>query len=260
MDVRRVVTGHDAQGKAVFVSDERVAPYVPAFSPHSAFHMLWRFDDTPEFPDDGSEPPVTTYFPRVGGFRFNFFTLPPDGDNTVPEGVDIGDTLAEFRAALPGMLDVIEPDNPGMHTTSTLDVEVVLSGTPVLELDDGAKVTLGVATPWCRTARGTAGRTPAPNPPRSRSFWSARTTPTWPRTELSSYEPVDEFASVVEADGALGAAVHGLAGQVLVGRVEIRLRDLAVALVVAVDEVGGQDVAAPVAGARVRVDAQPHVA
>ena len=144
MEVRRVVTGHDAAGKAVFVSDERVAPFVPAFSPNSSFHLLWRFDETPHFPDDGTLPPLTTYFPRVGGFRFGFFTLPPDGDNPVPDGVDIGAALAEFRAALPGLLDVIEPDNPGMHTTSTLDVEVVVSGTPALELDDGAMVTLAV--------------------------------------------------------------------------------------------------------------------
>jgi mannose-6-phosphate isomerase-like protein (cupin superfamily) len=143
MDVRRVVTGHDAAGKAVFVSDDRVAPFVPAFSPKSSFHMLWRFDETPHFPDDGSLPPPTTYFPRVGGFRFNFFTLPPDGDNAIPEGVDIAAALAEVQEALPGMLEAIEPDNPGMHTTSTIDVEVVLSGTPVLELDDGATVTLG---------------------------------------------------------------------------------------------------------------------
>ena len=142
MHVRRVVTGHDADGKAVFVSDEAVAPFAPAFSPQSAFHQLWNFDATPQFPDDGARPAGSTYFPNVGGFRFNFFTLPPDGDNAVPEGVQVGPALAEFRAALPGMLDVIEPDNPGMHTTSTLDIEVVLSGTPALELDDGARVTL----------------------------------------------------------------------------------------------------------------------
>jgi hypothetical protein len=29
MDVRRVVTGHDNNGKAVFVSDARVAPTTP---------------------------------------------------------------------------------------------------------------------------------------------------------------------------------------------------------------------------------------
>jgi quercetin dioxygenase-like cupin family protein len=36
----------------------------------------------------------------------------------------------------------MEPDDPGMHTTPTIDFEVVLSGEVILELDDGAEVTL----------------------------------------------------------------------------------------------------------------------
>jgi mannose-6-phosphate isomerase-like protein (cupin superfamily) len=142
MVVRRVVTGHDAAGKAVFVSDDGVAPFVPAFSPKSSFHQLWSFDEAPHFPDDGTMPARTRYFPTVGGFRFNLFTLPPDGDNEMPEGVDVGAAMADLHANLPGLLDHMEPGAPGMHTTATLDVEVVLSGTPVLELDDGATVTL----------------------------------------------------------------------------------------------------------------------
>jgi len=37
----------------------------------------------------------------------------------------------------------MEPGAPGMHTTATVDFEVVLSGQVTLELDDGASVTLG---------------------------------------------------------------------------------------------------------------------
>lgn len=36
----------------------------------------------------------------------------------------------------------MEPDDPGMHTTATIDFEVVLEGEVELELDDGAKVRL----------------------------------------------------------------------------------------------------------------------
>ena len=36
----------------------------------------------------------------------------------------------------------MDPSDPGMHTTDTIDFEVVLDGTVVLELDDGAEVTL----------------------------------------------------------------------------------------------------------------------
>jgi mannose-6-phosphate isomerase-like protein (cupin superfamily) len=141
MDVRRVVTGHDADGKAVFVSDDRVAPFVPAFSPNSSFHLLWGADEPPRFPDDGRPAATSSYFPPLGGFRFNLFTLPPDGDE-VPPGVDLVAAFAEMQAALPGLTDHLERDEPGMHTTATVDFEVVLSGTPVLELDDGATVTL----------------------------------------------------------------------------------------------------------------------
>lgn len=141
MQVRRVVTGHDAAGKAVFVSDDEVAPYAPPFSPGNEFHQLWGFDATPRFPDDGTRPAPSTYFPGVGGFRFNFFAIPPDGEQ-VPDGLDLAEAFADMEANLPGLAGHMERDEPGMHTTATLDVEVVLAGTPVLELDDGAKVTL----------------------------------------------------------------------------------------------------------------------
>jgi len=40
------------------------------------------------------------------------------------------------------MAEHLETDNPGMHTTDTVDYEFVISGEVVLELDDGAEVTL----------------------------------------------------------------------------------------------------------------------
>ncbi|MGZ6976448.1 MAG: hypothetical protein ACXVKQ_21125 [Acidimicrobiia bacterium] len=44
--------------------------------------------------------------------------------------------------SLSGVLDYMEPGAPGMHTTDTIDFEVVLSGEVTLELDDGAVVHL----------------------------------------------------------------------------------------------------------------------
>ena len=142
MDVRRVVTGHDADGKAVFASDELVSPVAPALLPGSEFHRLWGGDEAPRFPDDGSMPPHSTYFPPVGGFRFGFFTIPPDGGAGAPADLDIEAALAELARELPGLAEHMEPDDPGMHTTATVDFEVVLEGEVTLELDDGATVTL----------------------------------------------------------------------------------------------------------------------
>ena len=144
MDVRRVVTGHDAEGKAVFVSDEWVAPVVPDLMPGNEFHRLWGGDEAPHFPDDGSRPDDHSYFPPLGGYRFGFFTIPPDGGTGAPPDLDIMAALEDLEAKLPGGARYMEPDNPGMHTTDTIDFEVVLSGSVTLELDDGAKVDLRV--------------------------------------------------------------------------------------------------------------------
>ena len=144
MKVRRVVTGHDKDGKAVFASDEQVDPITVSLVPGTEFHRLWGGDTAPTFPDSGAMPSHATYFPPVGGFRFSFFSMPPrsrstrDGVARAPDPA----AVSEFEAKLPGLAQYLEPDTPGMHTTPTIDFEVVLSGEVVLELDDGASVTL----------------------------------------------------------------------------------------------------------------------
>jgi quercetin dioxygenase-like cupin family protein len=50
--------------------------------------------------------------------------------------------VADIEGKLPGLLRYMDPSDPGMHATDTIDFEVVLEGTVVLELDDGAEVTL----------------------------------------------------------------------------------------------------------------------
>ena len=142
MNVRRVVTGHDASGKSVFVSDEAVEPRRPLMMPQSEFHQLWGGDNTPQFPDDGSMPDWRTYFPPIGGFRFGMFTVPAGVAGAELAGPDPEEALADVEAKLPGLVRYLDGRDPGMHTTDTIDFEVVLEGTIVLELDDGAEVTL----------------------------------------------------------------------------------------------------------------------
>jgi mannose-6-phosphate isomerase-like protein (cupin superfamily) len=140
VDVRRVVTGHDKSGKSVFVSDEKVEPVILGALPGSEFHRLWGGDTTPKFPDDGSLPKHSSFFAPIGGFRFALFSVPPEGGRTA-EGAGEAD-MAEVEDKLPGLLGYMEADDPGMHTTDTIDFEVVLSGSVTLELDDGAEVNL----------------------------------------------------------------------------------------------------------------------
>ncbi len=142
MDVRRVVTGHDAAGKAVFVDDELVEPVTISLVPGMEFHRLWAADEPCTFPDDGSNPAAARYFPPVGGFRFGFFNVPPDDRPELPADLDITAALTELETKLPGLAEYTEADNPGMHTTATVDYGVVISGQAILELDDGVTVTL----------------------------------------------------------------------------------------------------------------------
>jgi mannose-6-phosphate isomerase-like protein (cupin superfamily) len=142
MNVRRVVTGHDASGKSVFVSDETVQPVEAMLLPNFQAHLLWGGDTTPQFPDDGSVPEWHTYFPPIGGFRFGLFALAPDTTAAAPAIADMEAAVADTEAKVPGLLRYMDPSDPGMHTTDTIDFEVVLEGTVVLELDDGAEVTL----------------------------------------------------------------------------------------------------------------------
>jgi mannose-6-phosphate isomerase-like protein (cupin superfamily) len=143
MDVRRVVTGHSNDGRAVFASDENVAPITLALLPGTEFHRLWGADAPMRFPDDGLKPASTQYFPPVGGYRVGMFSVAPATTVTDLANLDVGQALADMEAALPGLGSHMEPDAPGMHTTATVDFEYVISGRCVLELDDGATTELG---------------------------------------------------------------------------------------------------------------------
>src|SRR5436190_139966 len=68
-------------------------------------------------------------------------TETPEGQS-LPEGIDVPAALNQVEQQLPGMLQYMEPDAPGMHTTPTVDFEVVLEGEVWLELEDGKEVHL----------------------------------------------------------------------------------------------------------------------
>ena len=144
MQVRRVVTGIGPEGRSGVISDApapRSAVYqsVPGFT--SA--LLW---STPAgaavgrgTPKDDS--PQVSFVPGPGETRLMFVTFPPDSVMMRPEfdGAAFG---GEFARLAPGLAETFEMDHPGMHTTNSIDYDVVLDGEIVLELDDGKEVTL----------------------------------------------------------------------------------------------------------------------
>lgn len=163
MSIRRVVTGHNEQGQAVFASDEAVEPIVLSLMPGMEFFRMWGSDETCSFPDDGSQPSNPAYFPPLHGFRFALFTVAPN-TAVLPDDLDIDKALAEVEQALPGMAAHMEPDNPGMHTTATVDFEFVVSGRVVLELDNGATRELSAGDTVVQNGTRHAWRNPYEEP------------------------------------------------------------------------------------------------
>ena len=141
MQIRRVVTGQSPDGKSIFVSDEMVDPITLSLAPGLEFYNMWGADNTVTLPSDGSMPPTKTFFPPVGGFRFSISTIPPLSTKG-PENIDMEAAIAEAEEKMPGFLKHGEPENPGMHTSDTVDFEYIISGEVWLELDDGKQVHL----------------------------------------------------------------------------------------------------------------------
>jgi hypothetical protein len=135
--MRRVVTGHDENGKSVVVSDGPV-PRSREFTslPGWVSRLPWATDPGEPVSRAGEDPTpkVTSLLPAPGGTRFIVLTFPPEAALADP-GFDPVAFDREQRADSPGIAELIEPD--GMHTTPTVDYGVVLQGEIVLELDDG---------------------------------------------------------------------------------------------------------------------------
>jgi quercetin dioxygenase-like cupin family protein len=110
---RRVVTGHDEEGRSVFLSDG-VPPVIHSAAEGVRFVELWATDAAPA-PVAATEPEPTE----------RPLTVPPG-----PSGTKVRINEIPPGAASP------------MHRTETIDYGIVLSGEITLELDNGATTTL----------------------------------------------------------------------------------------------------------------------
>ena len=145
--VRRVVTGHDADGKAIIASDTEVESWASALSPDQPLVKLWAADETPHFPDDGSEPGFKNWFPSVGQFRFQVLEMGAgSGMNPDLDAEALAAAKADMEANIPGVLGYFaataDPDNPDLHATDSIDFTIILDGELWLEVDDGVEVHL----------------------------------------------------------------------------------------------------------------------
>ena len=105
--IRRVVTGHDASGKAIVTSDGLLEAR-PNSSGDAQFTLIWSTVSAPVDNDDAT-----------------------DGRERAVDLTQPGGSVLRVVEMLPGK-------RSAMHRTNSLDYGIVLSGTIELELDDGA--------------------------------------------------------------------------------------------------------------------------
>lgn len=137
--IHRVVTGHDAQGKAV-VSLNGALPTVreiPAI-PGTVFHEVWSTEASPVVVDNGPDPtvgPLVLPPPRLGT-RIRFVDIPPDTEDFLKNGAErMHAAFSEIGDAGASTVKASSP-HPLMHRTESVDYGVVIEGEMTLVLDD----------------------------------------------------------------------------------------------------------------------------
>jgi hypothetical protein len=113
--MRRVVTGI-AEGNRSAVLNDALAETADVES--MGLELMWRHHQTPVVPNNGSVPAGLT-FPPAGGVWVITWTIPPFSKGDDPDYVV---TKSSAR--------------PGLHSSDTVDINLVLSGSVVLELHD----------------------------------------------------------------------------------------------------------------------------
>jgi len=135
--VRRVVTGHNAAGRSIFISDQPT-PHVFSRSPGSAIvHELWQTTATPADNRGGDDAIGRGHRlpPPQNGSVFRVIEYPPDTQRLAAiarERALPDDGSGHAQAA-----DRDKPRHPGFHKTSTVDYAIVLSGEIFAMMDEG---------------------------------------------------------------------------------------------------------------------------
>jgi len=142
MGQRRIIAAH-RDGQSVIVEDlpapSNLFSAVPGFDPA----VIWGTPASPVVPWDGRDLAAesATVMPEVGGTRLFVVTFPPDSIMASPD-FDPAAAGAEYGQRLPGLAELFEAESPGMHTSDTVDYDIVLDGEISVEFDDGATVDL----------------------------------------------------------------------------------------------------------------------
>lgn len=164
--IRRVVTGHDKTGKAVFV-DDRYAPVVHTISGRPGFWVneLWKTAGAPA--TLGDNPDMTAgpmqLAPPSRGTVFRILEIPPETPETRAR---LAENPQATFAALGGQgasTHRADAPHPMMHRTESIDYAIVLTGEIYLILDDSETlIRQGDVVIQCGTSHAWSNRSSTP--------------------------------------------------------------------------------------------------
>ena len=131
MDIRRIVTGHNSEGRAIAISDG-APPVNTAEKGGIRLAELWATDRTPadnsgDRETAGVKMPIP---PPGGGSVFRIVEFPPESGPDADIGAET-ELLASKGATTPA-----DARHPAMHKTDSIDYAVIMSGKVDLLLDD----------------------------------------------------------------------------------------------------------------------------
>jgi mannose-6-phosphate isomerase-like protein (cupin superfamily) len=137
--IERIVTGHDASGRAI-VAMRGALPTVVAIAaiPGTVFHEVWATTGTPAPVDNGSDPTTAALMlpPPRQGTRIRFVDIPPDTAEFLAQGAaTMKDAFTQIGDAAASTVQAHSP-HPLMHRTESVDYGVVIEGELTLVLDD----------------------------------------------------------------------------------------------------------------------------
>src|SRR5215469_7919473 len=139
---RRIVTGHDSEGRSIVISDGPARNVVPNPSDPERGHInFWRTEVMPASNAGDDDPAAGGSFtlpPPKGGTLFRFFQIAPE-KNEAGLSKEERDTLMArmFEAAGAGHARQAMGRHPSMHRTESVDYIVLLKGEVTALMDIG---------------------------------------------------------------------------------------------------------------------------
>lgn len=138
--IHRVVTGHDAEGRAIVASDGPLPTVVELQAiPGTVFHEVWATEGTPARVDNGPDPTLGPLMlpPPRHGTRLRFVDIPPDTSDFLAGGATrMHEAFGQIGDAGASTVTAGSP-HPLMHRTESVDYGVVIDGEMTLVLDEG---------------------------------------------------------------------------------------------------------------------------